>query len=469
MPDLLLEVGCEELPSSACREIVEQAPGLVRAALDAAGLEGAGVRVSVAPRRFARAGRAGCPPSCPPRRAPCAARRPPPRSAPTARRRRRPRASPAARGSRWPTWWCARTTAASSSTPSCGARAAPWPTWSPDLAARLVNGLRFSKTMRWGDGTGLRFSRPVRWIVAKLDEQTLPFELHGLHAGDVSQGHRFLGGPATIGDPASYEPTMHAVGVVPDHEARRAQIVGGLDEAAAAAGGGWSDPGGKLEEVVFLVEWPSVITGRFDARHLRLPSRVLVTAMQGHQRYFPLRDRSGDLLPVFLAVSNGDPDHADVITRGNEDVLDARLQDAEFSFDRDLEAGLQALDARLDAIVFHKRLGTMAQKRDRLVAGVRELADAVGADPGDPRGRRAGRPPGEGRPGCGAGGRVLRAGGLRRRRVRPPRGRLRRGRDRGGGALPARGAGLADAVERGGRAGRGRREDRQPGGGVRGR
>ena len=174
---------------------------------------------------------------------------------------------------------------------------------------------------------------------------------------------------------------------------------------------------------MFLVEWPSVITGRFDARHLRLPSRVLVTAMQGHQRYFPLRDRSGDLLPVFLAVSNGDPDHADVITRGNEDVLDARLQDAEFSFDRDLEAGLEALDARLDAIVFHKRLGTMAQKRDRLVAGVRALADAVGADAATPRGRRAGRPPGEGRPGRGARGRVLRAGGLRRRRVRPPRGR----------------------------------------------
>ena len=132
---------------------------------------------------------------------------------------------------------------------------------------------------------------------------------------------------------------------------------------------------------MFLVEWPSVITGRFDARHLRLPSRVLVTAMQGHQRYFPLRDRQGDLLPAFLAVSNGDPDHADVITRGNEDVLDARLQDAEFSFDRDLEAGLEALDARLDAIVFHKRLGTMAQKRDRLVAGVGDLADAAGLGP----------------------------------------------------------------------------------------
>ena len=468
MPDLLLEVGCEELPSSACREIIDQAPGLVRAALDAAGLNGAGVRVSVAPRRFALRVE-GLPAELPATsrtvRGPAAAAAFGPDGAPTkaaegfARGQGVAVADLVVREDNGREFVYAELRSEGRAVADVV----------PDLAARLVNGLRFSKTMRWGDGTGLRFSRPVRWIVAKLDEQTLPFELHGLHAGDVSQGHRFLGGPATIGDPASYELTMHAVGVVPDHEARRAQIVGGLDEAAAAAGGGWSDPGGKLEEVVFLVEWPSVITGRFDARHLRLPSRVLVTAMQGHQRYFPLRDRSGDLLPVFLAVSNGDPDHADVITRGNEDVLDARLQDAEFSFDRDLEAGLQALDARLDAIVFHKRLGTMAQKRDRLVAGVRELADAVGADPATREAAAQAARLAKADQGAVLVAEFSELEGYVAAEYAPPRGRLRRGRDRGGGALPARGAGLADAVERGGRAGRGRREDRQPGGGVRGR
>ena len=250
----------------------------------------------------------------------------------------------------------------------------------PEIAARIVSGLRFSKTMRWGDGTGLRFSRPVRWIVAKLDDRTVPFVLHGLTAGDVSQGHRFLGAPATVASAASYHDALRAAAVIADHGARREAIVSGLDAAAAAAGGAWSDPGGKLEEVLFLVEWPSVITGRFDERHLRLPARVLVTAMQGHQRYFPLRGPDGELLPAFLAVSNGDPAHADIITRGNEGVLDARLQDAEFSFDKDREAGLAALDTRLDAIVFHQRLGTMAAKRDRLVAGVAELAVRLGAD-----------------------------------------------------------------------------------------
>jgi len=380
MPDLLLEVGCEELPSSACREIVDQAPGLVRQALDAAGLDGAGVRVSVAPRRFAvRVD--GLPAELPATsrtvRGPAAAAAFGPDGAPTKAAEGFARGQGIAVGDLVVRDDNGRDFVFAELRSEGRAVADVV----PDLAARLVDGLRFSKTMRWGEGTGLRFSRPVRWIVAKLDEGTVPFALHGLHAGDVTQGHRFLGGPAAIADPASYESALNAVGVVPDHEARRAQIVGGLDEAAAAAGGSWSDPGGKLEEVVFLVEWPSVITGRFDPRHLRLPSRVLVTAMQGHQRYFPLRDGGGDLLPAFLAVSNGDPEHADVITRGNEDVLDARLQDAEFSFDRDLEAGLRALDGRLDAIVFHKRLGTMAQKRDRLVALAALLGQAAGAGP----------------------------------------------------------------------------------------
>ena len=380
MPDLLLEIGCEELPSSACREIVEQAPGLVEAAIAALGLDPAReVTVSVAPRRFAVTV-AGLPAELPPRsrsvRGPAAAAAFGPDGEPTRA------AEGFARGQ--------GVAVSDLVTRDDGGRdfvfaelrseGRPVEELVPDIASRLVDGLRFSKTMRWGDGTGLRFSRPVRWIVSKLDERTVPFTLHGLTAGDVSRGHRFLGGDTVIASPAAYAPALEAAGVVADHGARRAVIVEGLDAAAVAAGGSWRDPGGKIEEVVFLVERPSVITGGFDERHLRLPSRVLVTAMQGHQRYFPLEDAQGGLLPLFLAVSNGDPAHAGVITRGNEGVLDARLQDAEFSFDKDLEAGLDDLDARLDTIVFHARLGTMAQKRDRLVAGVGALAAAVGAE-----------------------------------------------------------------------------------------
>ena len=379
MPDLLVEVGCEELPSSACREIIAQAPGLLVSSLAALGLEAAArVELSVAPRRFALTA-PGLPDGV----------------APVARRVRGPSAQAAFDADGAPTR--AAEGFARGQGVAVGDLAVheekgrrfvfaerreegrPLHELVPDLVSRLVEGLHFSKTMRWGDGTGLRFSRPVRWIVAKVDERTVPFELHGLSAGDVSQGHRFLGGPAEIRSAASYHEALEAAAVIADHERRRARIVSDLDAAAAEGGAVWRDPGGKLEEVVFLVEWPSVVTGRFDPRHLGLPPRVLVTAMQGHQRYFPLEEPGGGLRAAFLAVSNGDPAHAGVIARGYEDVLDARLQDAEFSFDRDREAGLAALDARLDSIVFHARLGTMADKRDRLVAGVAGIAAAVGA------------------------------------------------------------------------------------------
>ena len=387
MPDLLVEVGCEELPSSACREIIAQAPELFATSLEALGLEAPRtVELAVAPRRFALVA-SGVPEGV----------------AATSRRVRGPSAEAAFDGEGAPT------RAAEGFARGQGVaveslvvdeengrrfvfaerreEGRPVEELVPEVVARLIGGLRFSKTMRWGDGTGLRFSRPVRWIVAKVDERDVPFELYGLVAGGRSQGHRFLGGPVEIGDARSYHQALESVAVIADHERRRARIVSDLDAAAAEADAAWRDPGGKLDEVVFLVEWPSVVTGRFDPRHLALPSRVLVTAMQGHQRYFPLEGADGDLRPAFLAVSNGDPAHAGVIARGYEDVLDARLQDAEFSFERDREAGLEALDARLGAIVFHARLGSMADKRDRLVAGVADIAAATGA--GDEAARTA--------------------------------------------------------------------------------
>ena len=215
------------------------------------------------------------------------------------RARRRPhqgraRASPAARASRWRTSSCARTAGASSCSPSSARRAATWPSWCPTWPPAWSTACASRRRCAGATAPGLRFSRPVRWVVAKLDEQTVPFELHGLTAGDVSQGHRFLGGPAMIGDARGLR--RGAAGRRRGARPRRpprGQSSPASTQAAAAAGGAWSDPGGKLEEVVFLVEWPSVITGRFDDRHLRLPPRVLVTAMQGHQRYFPLRGRRG--------------------------------------------------------------------------------------------------------------------------------------------------------------------------------
>ena len=374
LPDLLLEVGCEELPSSACREILEQAGGLFAEGLGNAGFTGDWpVQTWVAPRRFALFA------SVP---SPFRVVRPPVRGPAEGAPERAVQGFARAQGV---------TPADLEVRPGPGDRGFWWRAEHeeerevvdvlPAVAAHVLEGLRFSKTMRWGDGTGPRFSRPVRWLVAKADARVVPFTLHDLEAGETSRGHRFLGGPARVATAGGYREALREVAVVADHAERRAVIVAGLDAAAEAAGAGWRDPGGKLDEVVFLVEWPSVLTGSIAEEHMRLPARVLVTAMQSHQRYFPLSDGDGALRPAFLAVSNGDPGQAELITRGNEDVLDARLQDAAFSYDRDREAGLAALDARLDAITFHQRLGSMAQKRDRLVEGVAALASRVGADP----------------------------------------------------------------------------------------
>jgi glycyl-tRNA synthetase beta chain len=383
MPDLLIEIGCEELPSSACREAIAQAPGLLDSALAELQLAAGTAVAFVAPRRIAVyvddvADRQGG--GAKSVRGPAASAAFDADGAPTKA------AEGFARGQGIPV-----ADLVVREDPDAG-RAfvyadlagddAPLVDLVPQIARRVLEGLRFGKTMRWGDGRGLRFSRPVRWITAKAGAQTVGFEVAGIPAGGVSQGHRFLGGPVEVSAAGAYRDELRASSVIADHVERRDVIVRGLDAAASAAGGAWSDPAGKIEEVVHLVEWPSVITGRIAPEHLRLPSRVLVTAMQSHQRYMPVHDADGTLMPVFLAVSNGDPAAADVIVRGNEGVLDARLQDAAFSYDRDIDAGLDALDLRLDDIVFHARLGTLADKRARLVAGVDDVARATGAGDG---------------------------------------------------------------------------------------
>ena len=380
MPELLLEIGCEELPSSACRELIDQAPGVVTAALDAYGLAHTDLAVWVAPRRFAvsvtglperQSGEAKSV-SGPPAAAAFDADGKPTKAAEGFAKKQGVTVQDlvvrAGRDGREVVF------------AEVAGDARELAELVPEIAKRLIEGIRFGKTMRWGDGTGLRFSRPIRWIVAKIDDRTIPFDLHGLVAGDVSQGHRFIGGPATIATAAGYRDAVRAVGVVADHVERRATITAALDAAAAERGATWRDPLGKIEEVVHLVEWPSLIVGTIREDHMRLPSKVLVTAMQSHQRYFPLERPDGTLVPAFLAISNGDPVHADVITRGNEGVLSARLQDATFSFDKDTAAGLDELDRRLDTIVFHQKLGTLADKRERLVAGVTALGTQLGVD-----------------------------------------------------------------------------------------
>jgi glycyl-tRNA synthetase beta chain len=221
----------------------------------------------------------------------------------------------------------------------------------PDQIDRIVRGFSFTKSMRW-DESGIRFARPVRWLLAKLDAETI--------VGKTSFGHRFTHGAVEIPTAAAYADALRAADVEPVADERRRQIVEGLD-----AIGGWRDPGGKLAEVVHLVEKAIVLEGRFDERFLQLPERVIVTTMQSHQRYFPIEGNR------FALVANGG--EPDVATAGHTQVLEARLEDATFTFERDVSTGVDALAERLGAITFFAGAGSFAEKADRVAKLVQRL------------------------------------------------------------------------------------------------
>jgi glycyl-tRNA synthetase beta chain len=224
----------------------------------------------------------------------------------------------------------------------------------PEQLDEIIRGLRFGKTMRW-DASGLRFPRPIRWTCARLDHKPV-----GDH-GTKTYGHRFTHGEVELPTAEAYAETLRSAGVEPDAAERERQIREGLDTL-----GDWSDPLGKLREVVHLVESPLVLAGAFDERFLSLPTRVIETAMQSHQRYFPLGGNR------FAVVANGgDPD---TVRAGNETVLEGRLDDATFTLERDLAAGIEGLAARLDSIVYFAGAGTFADKTERL----RKLVDRLG-------------------------------------------------------------------------------------------
>jgi glycyl-tRNA synthetase beta chain len=360
VPDVLLEIGCEELPAAACREAGEQLPGLAGAALERAGLEAAELRTYVAPRRLAVAA-LGLPAERPARRSEVRGpRADTPAQAREGFARRHGLASDALEERDGFLW------AVSEGRPT------PLDELVGELLDAVAGGLRFSKAMRWEGG---RFSRPVRWLVAKVDERAVPAAAFGLTATGTSRGHRFAGGDVDVRAPATYLDDLRAARAMADPAERRAAILAGLDAA-----GGWIDPLGKLEEVVHLVEWPGVLEGRFDERFLELPDRVVVTAMQSHQRYFPAAD--GDrLAPRFLFVANGgDPE---LVVPGNEEVLAGRLEDAEFAYRNDLARGIAAMAAELDRVTFLEGSGSLAEKTARVRALVERLCDRLGVGGGE--------------------------------------------------------------------------------------
>jgi len=240
---------------------------------------------------------------------------------------------------------------------------------------RLIATLAFPKTMRWGDGTW-RFARPAHWILAVFAGAVVPFEVDGLASCGTTQGHRFLA-PAAVAVKGQdgYLKTLRAASVEPDPAARAAAIRAQAEALGAAAGGRTVVDDDLLDEVVHLVEHPGCVTGRFDDEFLVVPREVLVTSMAKNQRYFPVEGRDGKLLPSFVAVTNSPDAAADNVRAGNERVLRARLADARFFWDEDRKRTLHSRRADLDSVTLHERLGSVGAK----VARMEALAVEIGA------------------------------------------------------------------------------------------
>lgn len=236
----------------------------------------------------------------------------------------------------------------------------------PALLQQLVTSLTFSKSMHWAD-LDFRFVRPIRWIVALWGSEVVPFELAQVQAGNKSMGHRFLStGQFTVTDMESYEESLSEHFVIVDQDKRRALIVKQLNELVAEHDGELLMDKDLLEEVVYLVEYPTALCGEFDISFMALPEAAIITPMKDHQRYFPITDKNGKLMPLFLTVRNGGDYKLDTVQHGNERVLRARLDDAKFFFNEDKKTKLADRVDQLKTIVFQDGLGTLLDKAGRL-------------------------------------------------------------------------------------------------------
>ncbi|MFH1502315.1 MAG: glycine--tRNA ligase subunit beta [Candidatus Eisenbacteria bacterium] len=259
----------------------------------------------------------------------------------------------------------------------------------PGCLAAAADAISFPKTMRWG--VDARFARPIRWLVAMLGETVLDVEYAGVRAGSETQGLRFHSpGPHPLKGASDYESVLAANMVVVDHERRREYIATALARTAEAMCDGHAVPDEDLlEEVTFLVEYPTVFVGRFADRFLKLPRDVVVAAMKGHQRYFAVESNDGSLLPNFLCVANAPPEHMDAIRAGNERVLESRLDDAAFYWAEDTKTPLADKVAALKNVVWLEGLGSLFDKTERLEKLSSTLAARLGSSEGDVAARAA--------------------------------------------------------------------------------
>lgn len=235
-----------------------------------------------------------------------------------------------------------------------------------EIIPDAIRHIPFPKNMRWG-GKNLRFARPIRWILSMLNDRVVVFDLEGIALSNVTRGHRFLGSShIEINDVRDYEEALEKNFVILDQDKRKESILYQINHMAKSNGGEIRKDDDLLEELTFIVEYPTAVLGNVQEKFLSLPDVVITTPMREHLRYTPVYSPEGDLLPYFITIRNGNEDYADVVAEGNEKVLEARLEDARFFFDNDREKPLEDYVDQLGGIVFQEKLGTMADKTARI-------------------------------------------------------------------------------------------------------
>ena len=236
----------------------------------------------------------------------------------------------------------------------------------PSIMQQILNDLPIKKLMRWGDGD-LAFSRPVHWAVMLWGKEVLPATIFAVKTGRTSYGHRFHHpGPVEISDPNHYESALFAAKVVVDFQQRQTQIREQILHLANAAQLEAVIPDDLLEEVTSIVEWPCALVANFDAKFLEVPAEALMAAMQIHQKSFALYTPAGKIAPHFIAVANIESQNVQQIKQGNEKVMRARLSDADFFFQKDQQQGLASHLPALKQVVFQTQLGSLADKSQRI-------------------------------------------------------------------------------------------------------
>ncbi|MDP2210695.1 MAG: glycine--tRNA ligase subunit beta [Candidatus Aquicultor sp.] len=250
-----------------------------------------------------------------------------------------------------------------------------------EILPELIKSLSFPKAMRWGDGD-MKFVRPIRWILALFGAQAIEFDVAGIAAGKLSMGHRQRAeNPVTVEAPCDYFEMLFNNFVIVDQEKRALLVREEIESAVRTIGGRAVIHQHTFDEVVELVEFPHAVVGSFASDFVSLPRDVLVTAMESHQRYFPVEDADGALLPNFIVIHNGDPKFTDIIQKGHERVIRARLSDAKYFFEADSAKPLESYVEKLNGVVFQVKLGTVYQKTQRVVKLAEEIAKSLALAP----------------------------------------------------------------------------------------